>query len=123
MVPNAYGPRTFGPPQWISNLFGPSGKTVPNQFGPHGQMFPNQFGPPGQMIPRMFRLSRGTGCKDPELRELNCLETFCPWGPNLWGPFVHRDRICCGPFVQEHKFYRDCLSRGTGSGVPEVGYR
>ena len=83
-------------------------------------MVPNQFGTSGQMVPRIFRLSRGTGCGDLEIRGPNWLGTICPAGPNFWGPFVHGDRIWWGPFVQWDQFYGDRLSRGTGSGGPEV---
>jgi hypothetical protein len=46
--------------------------------------------------------------------------TICPGGPNFWGPFVHEDRIFCGPFVQGNPFYEDNLSKGAGSQGPEV---
>ena len=127
-----WSPEIWSPtmgPQFI----GPSGQTVLNQcpirspwtdgpqkFGPHGQMVPNQFGPPGQMVPRIFCLSRGTGCGDPELRGPNWLGTICPGGPHFWGPFVQGDQIGWAPFFQGDRFYGDFLSRGTGSGEPEV---
>ena len=118
LVPNA-----DGSPQ----LIGTSGQTVPNQFSPHGQMVhknlvPNQFGPPGQMVPspgqmvpRIFWLSRGTGCRDPEIRGTKLvedhlskgtkfLETICLWGPNLIGTICPGGSILSG-----------LLSRGTGS--------
>ena len=87
----------------------PSWTDCPLRFGPHGQMVPNQFGPSRQMVPRIFRLSRRTGCGDPEIQGLNWLGTICPGGPNFWGPFVQGDQ-----------FYGNRLSRGTGSWGPEV---
>ena len=59
LVPNAYDPQTFGPPQLV-----PLDKQFPNQFSSAEQMVPYQFGPPGQMVPVIFHLSRGTGCGD-----------------------------------------------------------
>ena len=50
----------------------------------------------------------------------NWLGTVCPLGSNFWGPFVKGDRIGWGPFVQGDQFNGDRLSRGTGSGGPEV---
>ena len=93
------GLQLIGPSgQTVSNQFGPHGQMV-QKFGPHGQMVPNQFGPSRQMVPRIFRLSRETGCWDPEILGLNWLGTICPGGPNFWRPFVHGDRIGWGPFV------------------------
>ena len=37
-----------------------------------------------------------------------------------WGPFVQGDQIWWGQFVQGDQLYGDILSRGTGSGGPEV---
>ena len=45
LVPNAYGPRTFGPPHLVPRLIGPSGQTVTNQFSPHGQTVPENSVP------------------------------------------------------------------------------
>ena len=61
-------------------------------------MVPIQFGPPGQMVLTTFCLSRGTERGDPK----------------------YGDQIGWGPFVQGDQFYEDRLSRGTGSGGPEI---
>ena len=99
LVPNAYGPRTFGPPQlvpnWLVYLLDkraptnsvPMDKWSP-KFCPHGQMVPNQFCPPGQMVFRIFCLSKGTDCGDLETLGPNWLGSICPEGPNFLGPFV-----------------------------------
>ena len=42
LVPNAYGPWTFGPSQWVIRSPWTDG---PKKFGSHGQTVPNQFGP------------------------------------------------------------------------------
>ena len=74
-------------------------------------------------------------------------DVFCPWGPNIWGPFVYGDHlsmgtelavdrigggpnfggpfvqgdhIVWGPFVQRDQLIGDHLSRGTWRGGPEV---
>ena len=68
LVPNPFGPRTFGPPQlvpknkqsrliWSPWTNGPQDNwspwTIgPQTFGPHGQMVPRTIGPPGQMVPK-----------------------------------------------------------------------
>ena len=98
--PDIWSP-TIGP-KFIG--LSPSGQTVPNQFCPHEQMVPKNsvamdkwsptnLVPPGQMVHRIFCLSRGTGYDDLEIWGPNWLETICPGGPNLLGPFVQEDQI------------------------------
>ena len=90
-------------------LIGPSEQTVPNQFGPQGQIVHNQFGPSRQMVPRIFRLSRGTGCGDPEIRGPNWLGTIFP------GEQIFRDHLSIGTEVQgSNGFGTKCVAAGTG---------
>ena len=102
MIPGHLVPHNGSPIDWSLWTNSPRPIWSPwtdgfQEFVPHGQMVPNQFGPPKQMVSRIFRLSRGIGCGD----------------PNFWGPIVHEDQICCGPFVQGDQFYGDNLFRGT----------
>ena len=82
-----------------------------------------------QMVPRIFRLSRGTGCGDPEIRGPNWLGTICPGGPNSWGPFVQGDQIFGDHLSMGTEFDGDHLSRGINLmgivclGGQEVGDR
>ena len=135
LVPNAYGPRTFGPQNWSPidlSLWtnGPQPiqspwKIGPQKLDPHGQMVPNQFGPPGKIVPRIFHFSRGTGYGDPEIgklgnrgitfigdhlsRRTKFLGTVCPWGPNLIGTICQGGSNLWGLFVQVDR------KRRTGS--------
>ena len=89
MVPGHLVPHNWSPIDWSLWTNGPQPiqspwTNGPQKFGPHGQMVPNQFGPPGQMVPSIFRLSRGTGCGDLEIR-----------GPNWLGK--SRDQISSRP--------------------------
>ena len=94
LVPNAHGPRTFNWSLWTNSPqpIRSSWTDSPQKFGPHGQMVPNQFGPPRQMVPIIFCLSRGTGCRDPEIQGPNLLRTICPGGLILWESFVQENR-------------------------------
>ena len=109
------GCDTFGPKRiwsldiWFATigpqLIGPSGQTVPNQFRPHGQMVPKNSVPMEKWSStNLISLDKWS------------LEYFIFPG----GPFVHGDQIWWGPFVQVDRFYGDRLSRGKGSGGPEV---
>ena len=62
----------------------------------------------------------GQEVRGQEVRGPNWLGTVCPVGPNFWGPFVQRDQIGRGSFVQGDQIFRDQMSMGTGSGGPEV---
>ena len=90
LVPNSYGPRTFGSPQWVLNyIIVPSGQTVPNQFGPHGQMVPKNLvlmdkWPLTILVP----LDKWS------------LEYSVGLGGQAVGIRKYRDRIGWGPFVQ-----------------------
>ena len=88
LVPNAFGPRTFGPPQLVPNWLVPLDKRSPTNSVPMEKWSPKiwcpwtngpqpQFGPPGQMVLRIFRLTRGKGCGHPGIRGPNWLGTFC----------------------------------------------
>ena len=117
LVPNTYGPLTFGPNwspiNWSLWINGPQPilspwTNDPPKFGPPVQMVPDQFGPPGKMVPRLFCLSKGQAvmiwkygdqiCGDHLSRGTLCpggpnrLGTICPWGLNFLGPFVPGDR-------------------------------
>ena len=60
-IPNAYGPRTFGPPQWVPNLLVPLDKQSPTNSVPMDKLSPKiwspwtngpqKFSPHGQMVP------------------------------------------------------------------------
>ena len=90
LVPNAYGPPTFGP-----QLIDTSGQTVPNKFSPHGQMVPKD------LVPLDKLNSIGTICPG----RLNWLVTVCPEGPINWGPVVgdqmSGDHMRLGPNVSQ----------------------
>ena len=130
MVPDIWSP-TIGP-----QLIGPSGQRVPNQFGLHGQMVPKNsvpihkwsstnlvpldrwsleysVSPRGQAV-GIWKFGDQIGWGP------NRLGPICPGWPIFLGSFVHEDQIWWGSFVQGDQFYWDHLSRGTGSGGPEV---
>ena len=103
MVPGHLVPHNWSPIDWSLWTNGPQPilspwTNGPQKFGPHGQMVPNQFGSPGQMVPRIFCLSKGQAVI-------------------IW---KYGDQIGWGPFVQGDQIFGDHLSRGTGSGGPEV---
>jgi hypothetical protein len=103
LVPNAYGPWTFG-----SQLIGPSGQTVPNQFSPHGKMVPQNLVPmdkwsPANLVP---------------LDKWSLEYSPCPGGQAVgiqkYGDQIGWGTICPGePFVQGDQIFGDHLSRGT----------
>ena len=118
LVLNAYGPRTFGPPQWGPKLLVPLDKQSPTNSVPMDRWSqkiwspwtnPNQFGPleyficPGRQAVGIQNYGDWIGW-GPFLQADKIFGTFCPWGLNLLGSFVQGDR-----------FYGDGLSRGTGS--------
>ena len=125
MVPGLLVPHNLSPIDWSLWTNGPQPilspwTNGPQKLSPHGKMVLNQFVLPRQMVLRIFHLSRGTGCGDPEIWGPNWLETICPREPNFGGPFVHGHQIWWGLFVQGDRIYGDRLSRGKGSGGPEV---
>merc|ERR1712051_377997 len=76
LVPNPFGPRTFGPPQlvpknkqsrliWSPWTNGPQDNwspwTIgPQTFGPHGQMVPQKLVPMDNWSPKFFDIGRST---------------------------------------------------------------
>jgi len=85
LVPNAFGPRTFGPPHLVPNssvLLDKQSPTnsVPNQFGPQ------KFGPPGQTVPSQFG-------PQPIWSPANLVPSqFGPqpiWSPIIWSPWTN----------------------------------
>ena len=85
LVPNAYGPRTFGPPQLV-----PQDKQLPTISV---KLSLEYFVCPGVQAVGILKYG-----------DHFYKGTICPWGP----------------FIQGDQFYGDRLSRGTGSGKPEV---
>ena len=109
-IPNAYGPRRFGPPKWVPNLLVPLDKQSPPNSVPKNLVSMEKWSPTN-----LFPMDKWS------------LEySICPreQGPNWLGTIcVQGDQLCWGPFVQGDIFYGDCLSRGIGSGGPEMGDR
>ena len=129
LVPNAYGPWTFGP-----QLIGISGQTVPNKFSPHGQMVPKNWvpmdkwsqpiwspwtnGPQNIPIVQGDRLwgSRDTGTKldgDYLSKGTKILGTVCP------GKQIFRDHCPGGQEVGDHKS-KDQMGSGPNASQPYI---
>ena len=116
------------------DTFGPKHIWYPTNLVPMDKWSP-KFGLHGQMVPRIFRLSKGDrlwgsknmGTKlvgDHLSRGIEIFGIICLWGSKFLELFVYGDqnfgdRIWWGLFVQGDQ-YGDHLSKGTGSGVPEV---
>ena len=89
LVPNAYGPQTFGRLNFWSLIDWSLCTNGPQPIqSPHRQMVPNQFGPPEQI--QEDQISWG-----PFVRGTKSLGTICLWGPNLMGSVCPR-----GSFVE-----------------------
>ena len=85
LVPNAYGPQTFGRLNFWSLIDWSLCTNGPQPIqSPHRQMVPNQFGPPEQIQEDQIS----------------------------WGPFVYGDRIWWGRFVQGDRLSRVSGSGG-----------
>ena len=126
MVPGHLVPHNWSPIDWSlwtnsPQPISPHGQTVPNQFCPHGQMVPKNLVPmdkwsPTNLVPldkwsleysvcpggqAVMIWKYGTKLVGDHLSmETKCLGIICPWGPNVWRPFVHGDQLWWGPFVQ-----------------------
>ena len=102
---------------WSLNIW--SSAIGPQLIGHPGQTVPYQFSCHGQMVP-----------KDSVLMDKLSLEySICPgrqamgirkYGDQIFGDHLSWDRIWWGNFVRGDRFYGDRLSRGTGSGEPEL---
>ena len=108
LVPNAYGPWTFCPPQRVPNWSVPLDKQSPTNSVPIERWSQKIWSPwtngpqpicsPRQMVRGIFRLSRGKIQKDGDR---------IGWGPFVCGDQMFEDHLSMGKFVGGH------LSRGV----------
>ena len=98
LVPNWLVPQLIGPPiDWSPIDWSPVDSLPMDKWSLTKLVFLDNWS-------RMFCMSRGKGCRDPEIRVSNWLGSNCPGGPNFWAPFVHGDQIWRGPFVPVNRF-------------------
>ena len=102
LVPNGYGPRTFGPPQLVPNWLIPLNKRSPTNFVPMDKWSPNIRSP-------------WTNGSQPIWSHWTNGPYDIPFvqGGQAVGIQKNRDQIGWGPFVQGDQIFVDHLSRGT----------